>query len=300
MYRQSKPHRKVVQYTHHGKYFKKLKDSHIEDEDHTFPLENMVIIDETDEDLSDNGAASAAACDDSESEAAVPISDKSGFKTLDSISRKHMTNYDIDHPASPASCDFSGSELASSYTATVKTNDEQPKKKARFETLAYNETAPISPSSDVVDCSSSNTAPEAENVDEESGKPIGTKHRKKNRHRKRKECQAIPHFKPVKSNKDVFKFLKNFELTNESDVTFAIKMAEMFSRALNKYREEKLEEMVCTEAEHETTEELCTSLHTTSHSSPSTRDLHEHSPEGLLVESENCLAAEAACSDDDV
>ncbi|XP_075068828.1 uncharacterized protein LOC142158610 isoform X2 [Mixophyes fleayi] len=236
----------------------------IHTEDRTFPLEDMVIIDETDENLANESAAIPASCDSSDSEVAIS---SSGFQT-DIIFNTHSVIFDnikdnTGHPASPASCDAFGSELAPSTPATVKIIDEQPKKKkARMETS--DQVAPISPLS-VSSCSSSNSAPEAEHFNEESKEPFGLEHSQKIGNRKQKDWQETL-LKPVKSNQDVFQFLKNFEVTNESDVTFAVKIAEMFSRALHKYREEKLEEIVCTEAEHNPTEELCMSPHAASSS----------------------------------
>ncbi|XP_075068830.1 uncharacterized protein LOC142158610 isoform X3 [Mixophyes fleayi] len=247
----------------------------IHTEDRTFPLEDMVIIDETDENLANESAAIPASCDSSDSEVAIS---SSGFQT-DIIFNTHSVIFDnikdnTGHPASPASCDAFGSELAPSTPATVKIIDEQPKKKkARMETS--DQVAPISPLS-VSSCSSSNSAPEAEHFNEESKEPFGLEHSQKIGNRKQKDWQETL-LKPVKSNQDVFQFLKNFEVTNESDVTFAVKIAEMFSRALHKYREEKLEEIVCTEAEHNPTEELCMSPHAASSS------IHVSSPATAIL-----------------
>lgn len=228
------------------------------EEENTFSLEHMVVLDQTEEDLPNDNAASPASCDSSDSETAASSSD---FHTIDSIPGSQMvildeTNDDNDHPASPASCDSSASEFAPSSPATVKTFDVIPKKKRRTEMPDDDQTAPASPLSN---CSSFKSSTEPEAVHGMSEKSTGKEHHVKNRKTRHKESKKTFHITPVKSNKDVFQFLKTFAVANESDVAFAKKVKEIFSKALRKYEESELEKIFCTEAEHSSSEELAAS-----------------------------------------
>ncbi|XP_075682915.1 uncharacterized protein LOC142651751 isoform X2 [Rhinoderma darwinii] len=225
-------------------------------EQNTFPMDHMVVLDQTEEDIQTVNAASPASCDSSESATAASASD---FQATD-LSRMVIldeTNDDNYHPASPASCDSSDSESAPSCSATVKTPDVTPKKKkSRSKTPEGDETAAMSPSSVLSSCSSSNSAPEAENVQDTLKESTGKKHHAKSDKTQSNMSKKTFPIEPVKSNQDVFHFLKTFAVANESDVAFAKKVKEMFSSALRKYKELKLEEIFCTEAEHSSAEEL--------------------------------------------
>ncbi|KAM3928967.1 uncharacterized protein RB166_006797 isoform 2-T2 [Leptodactylus fuscus] len=218
----------------------------------------MVVLDQTEDDLQNDNATSPASCDSSDSATAACPSD---FQTIENIPRNHMvildeTNEDNDHPASPASCDSSASESSPSNPATTKSIDEIPRKKSRTE-IPEDERSLLSVASS---CSSSNSAPEAEAVhgksEKSSSRYYSKKHHANSGKTGHKESRKTFQMEPVKSNEDVFKFLKTFAVANETDVAFAIKIKEMFSDALRKYKETKLEEIFCTEAEHSSPEEI--------------------------------------------
>ncbi|XP_069586664.1 uncharacterized protein [Ranitomeya imitator] len=205
-------------------------------EEDTFSLEHMVVLDETDDDLPIASAASPASCDSSDPEIAT---------TSDRFPSSHMvildeTNDDNDHLASPASCDSSASESAPTSSATLKTSDG---KKIKTEKLEDDWTAQVSQRS------------EAEAVPGTS-RTFSSKKRYAERSKKTKnESIKDFHVEPIENNQDVFKFLKTFAIANSSDLEFAKNVKEMFSDALKKYKQKKMEEMYCTEAEHGPTEE---------------------------------------------
>ncbi|XP_077125790.1 uncharacterized protein LOC143782321 [Ranitomeya variabilis] len=208
-------------------------------EEDTFSLEHMVVLDETDDDLPIASAASPASCDSSDPEIAT---------TSDNFPSSHMvildeTNDDNDHLASPASCDSSASESAPSTSATVKTSDG--KKKIKTEKLEDDWTAQVSQRSEA----------EAEAVPGTS-RTFSSKKRYAERSKKTKnESVKDFHVEPIENNQDVFKFLKTFAIANSTDLAFAKNIKEMFSDALKKYKQKKMEEIYCTEAEHGPTEE---------------------------------------------
>ncbi|KAG8572069.1 hypothetical protein GDO81_011901 [Engystomops pustulosus] len=158
-------------------------------------------------------------------------------------------NEDNDYPASPASCEGASE-------ATPSNPDKPSRKRRRIKMSKDDHTAPKSPVSVVSSCSSSNFAPVADGDHGKSKKLKGEKHHSKRSTKSNRE--AIPAFQiePVNSNQDVFKFLKTFAIGNESDLAFARKVTEMFSNALRKFKETKLEEIFCTEAESDSPEEL--------------------------------------------
>ncbi|XP_040288902.1 dentin sialophosphoprotein-like isoform X1 [Bufo bufo] len=232
------------------KHQRNICDPSHKGDENTFPLEHMVVLDQTEEDFPNDNPASPASCDSSDMETAASASD--------TIATSHMvildeTNDDYDHPASPASCDSSASESAPSSPATITTSDLTPKKKTRTEKPEDDQTAPMSP---VSSGSSSNSAPEAESAHSTAKESTSKKHHSKSGKTRHKESRKTFHITPVKSNEDVFKLLKTFAVANESDVAFAEKVKELFSVALTKYKELKLEEIFCTEAEHSSPEEL--------------------------------------------
>ncbi|XP_073534687.1 uncharacterized protein [Phyllobates terribilis] len=175
----------------------------------TFPMEDMVVLDETDDELP---MASAA---------------------------------------SPASCDSSDSVIAIT-SATVKTSAVTAKKKIKAEELE-DQTAQVSPRS--VKSSSSKPVPKAEAAPGTSKKYSSKKRYAERNQREQNQSIKIFHVEPIENNQDVYKFLKTFAVANASDVAFAQKVKEMFSDALKKYEQMKMEEMYCTEAEHGPTEE---------------------------------------------
>ncbi|XP_056376867.1 uncharacterized protein LOC130273682 isoform X2 [Hyla sarda] len=215
----------------------------IEGEQNTFPLEHMVVLDEIEDDLPNDVAASPASCDSSDCETAACASD---FQTIDSIPRSRMvildeTNDDNDNPASPASCD--SSEFASSI----------PERKTRIKKPEDDQTASESPLHVLSSFPSTSYVPEvkAGTSEKSTSKERHTKS-SKTRHEKSKKTFYI---EPIKNNQDVFQFLKTFAMANDSDVEFANKVKEMFSSALIKYNERKLAEIICTEAEHSSADE---------------------------------------------
>ncbi|XP_073443974.1 uncharacterized protein [Dendrobates tinctorius] len=115
---------------------KQLRNPSVEVVEDTFPLEHMVVLDETEDDLPIASAALPASCDSSDSEIAT---------TSDNILSSHMvildeTHDDNDHPASPASCDSSASDSAPSNSASNGT----AKKKIKTEKLDDDRTAQVS------------------------------------------------------------------------------------------------------------------------------------------------------------
>ncbi|XP_072008946.1 uncharacterized protein [Engystomops pustulosus] len=247
-------------------------------EENTFPLENMVVLDQTGEDLPNYNPASPASCDSSDSATAASPSD---FQTIDHFPKSRMVildekNEDNHYPASPASCEEASEATPSNpdeknedndypaspascegaSEATPSNPDKPSRKRRRIKMSKDDHTAPKSPVSVVSSCSSSNFAPVADGDHGKSKKLKGEKHHSKRSTKSNRE--AIPAFQiePVNSNQDVFKFLKTFAIGNESDLAFARKVTEMFSNALRKFKETKLEEIFCTEAESDSPEEL--------------------------------------------
>ncbi|XP_072008937.1 uncharacterized protein [Engystomops pustulosus] len=296
-------------------------------EENTFPLENMVVLDQTGEDLPNYNPASPASCDSSDSATAASPSDfqtidhfpksrmvildeknednhypaspasceeaseatpsNPDFQTIDNVPKGRIVildekNEDNDYPASPASCEEASEATPSNpghivildeknedndypaspascegaSEATPSNPDKPSRKRRRIKMSKDDHTAPKSPVSVVSSCSSSNFAPVADGDHGKSKKLKGEKHHSKRSTKSNRE--AIPAFQiePVNSNQDVFKFLKTFAIGNESDLAFARKVTEMFSNALRKFKETKLEEIFCTEAESDSPEEL--------------------------------------------
>ncbi|XP_073534688.1 uncharacterized protein [Phyllobates terribilis] len=214
----------------------------------TFPMEDMVVLDETDDELPMASAASPASCDSSDSVIAI---------TSDDFPSSHMvildeTIDDNDHPVPSTSCDSPASESAPSNSATVKTSAVTAKKKIKAEELE-DQTAQVSPRS--VKSSSSKPVPKAEAAPGTSKKYSSKKRYAERNQREQNQSIKIFHVEPIENNQDVYKFLKTFAVANASDVAFAQKVKEMFSDALKKYEQMKMEEMYCTEAEHGPTEE---------------------------------------------
>ncbi|XP_072008947.1 uncharacterized protein [Engystomops pustulosus] len=210
-------------------------------EENTFPLENMVVLDQTGEDLPNYNPASPASCDSSDSATAASPSD---FQTIDHFPKSRMVildekNEDNHYPASPASCEEASEATPSNPDEKNEDNDY-----------------PASPASCEGASEATPSNPVADGDHGKSKKLKGEKHHSKRSTKSNRE--AIPAFQiePVNSNQDVFKFLKTFAIGNESDLAFARKVTEMFSNALRKFKETKLEEIFCTEAESDSPEEL--------------------------------------------
>ncbi|XP_072008943.1 uncharacterized protein [Engystomops pustulosus] len=259
-------------------------------EENTFPLENMVVLDQTGEDLPNYNPASPASCDSSDSATAASPSD---FQTIDHFPKSRMVildekNEDNHYPASPASCEEASEATPSN--PDFQTIDNVPKGRIvildeKNEDNDYpaspasceeaSEATPSNPGHIVIldeknedndypaspaSCEGASEAtpsnPVADGDHGKSKKLKGEKHHSKRSTKSNRE--AIPAFQiePVNSNQDVFKFLKTFAIGNESDLAFARKVTEMFSNALRKFKETKLEEIFCTEAESDSPEEL--------------------------------------------
>lgn len=247
-FKQLEQHQEGIKHKMQKKSFWSSKEA----EENTFSLDHMVVLDQTEDDLPNDNAASPACCDSSDSETAACAS------AIDNIPSSQMvildeTYDDNDHPASPASCDSSASEFAPSSPGTVKTSDVAPKKKKSRTEMPDDQTAPVSPQSC---CSSSKSSTVPEAVHGTSQKSTGKERHVKSRKTRHKEPKKTFHVTPVKSNQDVFQFLKTLAVANESDLGFAKKVKEMFSNALRKYKERELEKIFCTEEEHSLSEEL--------------------------------------------
>ncbi|XP_069814273.1 dentin sialophosphoprotein-like isoform X2 [Dendropsophus ebraccatus] len=247
--------KQLEQHLNGTKHKMALYESSNEVEENTFPLDNMVVLDQTEDDISNDNAASPASCDSSDSAtAACPLD----FQTIDCIPTSHMvildeTNDDNDHPASPASCE-SASEFAPSSPGTVKMSDVSPEEKTRIEIPEDDQCAPESPHCALSSCPSTSSVPEEAGT---SDKYYSEEHHSKSSKTVHKQFKKTFHIQPIKSNQDVIQFLKTFAVANDSDVAFAKKVTKLFSNALRKYNEIQLEEIICTEeAEHGSPEEL--------------------------------------------
>ncbi|XP_072008944.1 uncharacterized protein [Engystomops pustulosus] len=253
-------------------------------EENTFPLENMVVLDQTGEDLPNYNPASPASCDSSDSATAASPSD---FQTIDHFPKSRMVildekNEDNHYPASPASCEEASEATPSN--PDFQTIDNVPKGRiVILDEKNEDNDYPASPASCEEASEATPSNPDEKNEDNDypaspascegaseatpsnpvadgdhgkSKKLKGEKHHSKRSTKSNRE--AIPAFQiePVNSNQDVFKFLKTFAIGNESDLAFARKVTEMFSNALRKFKETKLEEIFCTEAESDSPEEL--------------------------------------------
>ncbi|XP_066435326.1 uncharacterized protein [Eleutherodactylus coqui] len=180
--------------------------------ENSFHLEHMVVLDQTGDDVPNDYAASPATCDSSDSESATSASghfSRSRMVILDETD-------DNDHPASPALCDSSDSESAPS-------------------------------------CPGSEAAPGTAETS------TSRKRSAKSDKTRRRESKQTFHIEPIESNQDVFRFLRTFGIANHYDVAFSEKVKEMFCRALRKYEERKLEAIFCTEAAHSSDEEFAES-----------------------------------------
>lgn len=244
-YKQLEQHQQGIKHKMQKKSFWTSEEA----EENSFSLDHMVVLDQTEDDLPNDNAASPASCDSSDTETAASAS------AIDNIPSSQMvildeTNDDHDHPASPASCDSSASEFAASST------DVTLKKKPRTEMPDDDQTAPVSPLSS---CLSSKSSTGKGAIHSSSEKSTGKERHVKSRMTRHKESKKTFHVTPVKSNQDVFRFLKTFAVANESDEAFAKKVKEMFSNALRKYKESELEKIFCTEAEHSSSEDLVAS-----------------------------------------
>ncbi|KAG9479363.1 hypothetical protein GDO78_012824 [Eleutherodactylus coqui] len=145
-----------------------------------------------------------------------------------------------DYAASPATCDSSDSESATSASVGHF---------SRSRMVILDETDdndhPASPA--LCDSSDSESAPSCPGSEVAPGTAETSTSRKrsaKSDKTRRRESKQTFHIEPIESNQDVFRFLRTFGIANHYDVAFSEKVKEMFCRALRKYEERKLEAIV--------------------------------------------------------